>query len=143
MENLSTEVSNMAADVEGMDFIPFFDQLMDILSTNPDLRNSSKGIFKHAAIGVSGIILGGVFGGPIGALAGGITGVILGFRWTHDYDSMINVLKNMSDSEKKRFVQKVKKLVGGIGIVIFIQNPTQRVLLLNMIKTLSKNPQGV
>jgi hypothetical protein len=33
-----------------------------------------------------------------------------------NYDSMITVLKNMSNSEKERLVQKVQELVGGTEI---------------------------
>lgn len=43
-KKLSTEVLNMAAGVLGMAFIPYYNQLMEILSTNPDLRKSAKGI---------------------------------------------------------------------------------------------------
>jgi hypothetical protein len=41
---LLTEVLKMAAGVLGMAFIPYYNQLMEILSTDEDLRKSAKGI---------------------------------------------------------------------------------------------------
>jgi hypothetical protein len=41
---LLTEVLKMAAGVLEMAFIPYYNQLMEILSTDEDLRKSSKGI---------------------------------------------------------------------------------------------------
>ena len=58
-----------------------------------------------------------------------------------EYDSMINVLMNMSDSEKKRLVQKVQELVGGTEIEPlnrFIGNQAQREVLLHLIRGFTK-----
>ena len=58
-----------------------------------------------------------------------------------DYDSMITVLKNMSNSEKEIIVQKVQELVGGIGrdvLTRFIRNQAQRVDLLHLIQDFTK-----
>ena len=58
-----------------------------------------------------------------------------------DYDSMIAVLKNMSNSEKERLVQKVQELVGGTEIEPlnrFIGNQAQREVLLQLIQGLTK-----
>ena len=58
-----------------------------------------------------------------------------------DYDSMIQVLMNMSDSEKQRLVQGVQELVRDIGIdqlKRFIKDPTQREKLLRLIKSFIK-----
>lgn len=135
----------MAASVLGMAFVPYYNRLMKILSTNPDLRKSAKGIFKQVVYGACGTVVGGVFGGPIGALVGGFAGSVIGYMLSDDYDSMINVLMNMSDSEKERLVQKVQELVGGTGIkelARFIGNQAQREVLLHLIRGFSKNPQG-
>jgi hypothetical protein len=62
-----------------------------------------------------------------------------------EYDSMITVLKNMSNSEREILVQKVQELVGGIGrdaLTRFINNQSQRVDLLRLIHDFTKNPQG-
>lgn len=135
----------MAAGVLGMAFVPYYNQLMEILSTNPDLRKSAKGIFKQVAYGACGTAVGGVFGGPVGAMVGGLAGSVIGYMQADDYDSMINVLMNMSDSEKQRLVQKVQELVGGTGIEAltrFIGNQAQREVLLHLIQGFAKNPQG-
>ena len=131
----------MAAGVLGMAFIPYYNQLMEILSTNEDMRKSAKGIFKQVAYGACGITIGGVVGGALGAMVGGLTGSIIGYMQSDEYDSMINVLMNMSDSEKKRLVQKVQELVGGIGrdaLTKFIKNQAQRVDLLYLIQEFTK-----
>jgi hypothetical protein len=50
---------------------------------------------------------------------------------------MITVLKNMSNSEKERLVQKVQELVGGTEIEPlnrFIGNQAQREVLLQLIQ---------
>ena len=74
-----------------------------------------------------------------------LLGSVIGYMQSDDYDSMINVLMNMSDSEKKRLVLKVQELVGGIGIQAltrFIGNQAQREVLLHLIQGFAKNPQG-
>ena len=58
-----------------------------------------------------------------------------------NYDSMITVLKNMSNSEKERLVQKVQELVGGTEIEPlnrFIGNQAQREVLLQLIQGFTK-----
>ena len=58
-----------------------------------------------------------------------------------NYDSMITVLKNMSNSEKERLVQKVQELVGGTEIEPlnrFIGNEAQREVLLQLIQGFTK-----
>ena len=74
-----------------------------------------------------------------------LLGSVIGYMQADEYDSMINVLMNMSDSEKKRLVQKVQELVGGTGIEAltrFIGNQAQREVLLHLIQGFAKNPQG-
>ena len=74
-----------------------------------------------------------------------LLGSVIGYMQSDEYDSMINVLMNMSDSEKKRLVQKVQELVGGTGIEAltrFIGNQAQREVLLHLIQGFAKNPQG-
>lgn len=47
---ITTLSKNMAAGVMGMAFIPYYNQLMEILSTNPDLRKSAKGVYPHRSV---------------------------------------------------------------------------------------------
>ena len=135
----------MAAGGLVMAFIPYYQDLMTILSTNEDLRKSADGISQQVANPIFGTVVGGVVGGPVGAMVGGIAGAIIGYMLVDDYDSMITVLKNMSNSEREILVQKVQELVGGIGrdaLTRFINNQSQRVDLLRLIHDFTKNPQG-
>ena len=62
-----------------------------------------------------------------------------------DYDSLINVLRNMSYTEKRRLVQKVQELVGSMEIdalTRFIGNQDGRVDLLRLVYAFTINPQG-
>ena len=132
----------MAAGVLGMAFIPYYNQLMEILSTDEDLRKSAKGIWKQIKHNVYAGAAGGVIGGgPLGAMLGGIAGAFVGYMLVDNYDSMITVLKNMSNSEKERLVQKVQELVGGTEIEPlnrFIGNQAQREVLLQLIQGFTK-----
>ncbi|XP_063431151.1 uncharacterized protein LOC134713799 [Mytilus trossulus] len=128
----------------GMAFIPYYNQLMKILATNPKLKASAKGIFKHVAYGACGIVIGGFGGGPLGALVGGIAGTVFGYWQSDDYDSLLKVLNSLSDSEKEKLVQKVQEQVGSTRIEAltrFIENQAQRKVLLHLIRKFSKDLQ--
>ncbi|XP_052099680.1 protein C19orf12 homolog [Mytilus californianus] len=125
------------AGIIGRAFIPYYNQLMEILSTNPDLRASAKGIFKQVAYGACGTAIGGVVGGPPGALVGGIGGSVLGYLQSDEYDSLLKVLYSLSDSEKAKLVQKVQEQVGDTGIEAltrFVGTQAHREVLLNLIR---------
>ena len=132
----------MAEGVLEMAFIPYYNQLMEILSTDEDLRKSSKGIWKQIKhTTYAGAVGGAISGGPLGSMLGAIAGAIVGYMLVDDYDSMITVLKNMSNSEKERLVQKVQEVVGGTEIEPlnrFIGNQAQREVLLQLIQGLTK-----
>lgn len=128
-----------------MDFVPYFIQLMEVLPEKEDLKKTKKGIFKQIIYLTIGTTFGGVVDGRRGAMVGGIAGAIIGYMQSDEYDSMITVLKNMSNSEREILVQKVQELVGGIGrdaLTRFINNQSQRVDLLRLIHDFTKNPQG-
>lgn len=40
----------------------------------------------------------------------------MGYRFSSDYDSLIAVIRNLTDEEKKKIVQKVQELVGSTSI---------------------------
>jgi uncharacterized protein YoaH (UPF0181 family) len=58
---------------------------------------------------------------------------------------MIKVLKNLSDYDKQRLVEKVQELVGSSGLealTAFVGSQVQRELLLNVIRTVLQNKDG-
>ncbi|KAH9520364.1 Bis(5'-adenosyl)-triphosphatase enpp4 [Bulinus truncatus] len=100
----------MAANLLGMAFIPYYDHLMNLLKTNPELHKTAKGIFKQVTWGASGTIVGGVIGGPFGAMVGGLAGSVIGYRMSDDYQSLIEVLQDFTDDEKAELVKRVQEL---------------------------------
>lgn len=135
----------MAANLAGIAFIPYYKHLMELLETNAELKKTSKGIFKQMAWAAGGTCVGGVVAGPPGALAGGIIGAVYGYCVSDSYDSMLNVIRNLSDTEKRRLVEKVQELVGSStleALTAFIGSQVQREMLLNCIRTVLQNKSG-
>ncbi|KAL4227947.1 hypothetical protein ACF0H5_013386 [Mactra antiquata] len=135
----------MAANIAGMAFIPYYKHLMDLLETNKELKKTSVGIFKQMAWAAGGTCAGGVVAGPPGALVGGIVGAVYGYCKSDNYSSMISVLKNLTDAEKKILVEKVQELVGSStveALTSFIGSQVQRELLINCIRQVLKNKDG-
>ncbi|KAK3603116.1 hypothetical protein CHS0354_027903 [Potamilus streckersoni] len=133
------------ADLLGMAFIPYYRHLMELLETNKELKKTSKGIFKQMAWAAGGAAVGGIVGGPPGALFGSIAGSFMGYIQSDDYKSMVAVLKNMSDADKKKLVQKVQELVGSSTIealTSFIGSQVQRELLLGLIRDFANDVKG-
>jgi len=131
----------MAAAFAGLAFIPYYNQIIDILETNNELKKTAKGIFSQMAYSAGGVMLGGAFGGPVGAMLGGIAGSIYGFTRVDDYDSMVNILKTLSDHEKQELVEKVQALVGSGSIEAltgFIGQQVNRELFATVIREFSK-----
>ena len=64
-------------------------------------------------------------------------GSIYGYMTVTDYDSLIKVLRNMSDDNKRKLVAKVQDLVGGSGIEMLtrcIQMQVNRELFVNTVR---------
>lgn len=92
-----------------------------------------------------GSCAGGVVAGPPGALIGGIAGALFGYCTADNYDSMLTVLRNLSDADKKRLVEKVQELVGSSALealTAFIGSQVQRELLINCIQSVLQNKGG-
>lgn len=135
----------MASNLAGMAFIPYYKHLMELLETNKELKKTSKGIFKQMAWAAGGSCAGGVVAGPPGALIGGIAGAFFGYCTADNYDSMLTVLRNLSDADKKRLVEKVQELVGSSALealTAFIGSQVQRELLINCIQSVLQNKGG-
>lgn len=45
-----------------------------------------------------------------------LSGSVYGYMHAEDYDSLLQVMRDMSEEEKKRLVEKVQELVGSTGI---------------------------
>ncbi|CAL1535576.1 unnamed protein product [Lymnaea stagnalis] len=128
----------MAADLLGMAFLPYYNHLMDLLKTNPELHKTGKGIFKQVAWGAAGTIAGGAVGGPVGAMIGGLAGSLMGYRMSDDYQSLIDVMQDLTDEDKAELVKKVQELVGATSIEAltrFIGAQAQRSALLNLLRS--------
>ncbi|XP_025094602.1 uncharacterized protein LOC112564176 [Pomacea canaliculata] len=135
----------MAADLLGIAFIPYYNHLMNLLKTNPELRKTAKGIFKQVAWAAGCTAVGGIVGGPVGAMAGGLVGSFLGYRLSSDYDSLITVLQELTDDEKADLVKKVQELVGSTTIEAltrFIGCQVQRENLLNLLRSAAQDLKG-
>ncbi|BFZ02172.1 hypothetical protein BsWGS_05211 [Bradybaena similaris] len=128
----------MAANLMGMAFIPYYDNLMNLLKTNPELHKTAKGMFKQVAWGAVGTVAGATVGGPLGAMIGGIAGSVIGYRMSDDYQSLIDALQDLSDEDKAELVRRVQELVGAASIEAFtrfIGVQAQRSALLDMLRS--------
>ncbi|XP_013409452.1 uncharacterized protein LOC106173023 [Lingula anatina] len=135
----------MASVCVGSAFIPYYNQLMQILETNEDMKKTAKGIFKQMATAAGGAAVGGIVGGPAGALVGTCVGAVAGYMMSDEYSSMIKVLKNMTDEEKKKIVAKVQELVGSelIGeLMRFVSGQVQREMLLQTLRDCVSDVKG-
>ncbi|XP_070541494.1 protein C19orf12 homolog [Ptychodera flava] len=95
-----------------VDFLRYYDHLVELMSTNEELKKSMRGITKQTLWSAGGTITGGVVGGPVGALAGGLLGAAVGYMTSDDYQALMNVLQKLTDDEKEELVRRVKRLVG-------------------------------
>ena len=66
------------------------------------------------------------------------SGACVGYFQANDYySSLIDVLRNLNEGEKRRMQHKVQKLVGSQrvdDVVLYVQNELQRQLLLKTVK---------
>lgn len=72
-------------------------------------------------------------------------GAVYGYCKSDEYDSMLTVIRNLSDAEKKQLVEKVQELVGSSALealTAFIGSQVQRELLMNCIQSVLQNKGG-
>ena len=131
----------MAVNVVGMAFNPvYYNHLMDIVQTDPELRETAKGMFKQTAWTAAGTIAGGLVAGPVGAVFGGCVSSYLGYKLSDDYASMVEVLKNLPDAEKHELVMEVQELVGSSSVealTSFVGGQGQAQALLALLKSVT------
>lgn len=103
-----------------------FQILLEIAEANADLRVTVKEIRKGALCigggGVLGVVLGGalIATGPVGLGISGMTGAVVGACVLLGIGKKLKpvyaVLRDMTDDEKKRIVQKAKEVIREHGI---------------------------
>lgn len=74
-----------------------------------------------------------------------LSGAVYGYCKSDEYDSMLTVIRNLSDADKKRLVEKVQELVGSSALealTAFIGSQVQRELLINCIQSVLQNKDG-
>ncbi|XP_021345941.1 uncharacterized protein LOC110445589 [Mizuhopecten yessoensis] len=126
------------AEGGGVDYKMYFGQLIEILETNPEMKRSAKGISKQEAYGAGGTAIGGVLFRAARALVGGIAGSLIGYISSDDYQRMIQIMINLSDSKKKELVNKVQELVGSVlkdALVQFVTSEENRTALIQLIRS--------
>lgn len=131
----------MASSKDGLEFLPYYRQLLDLLETNEDIKRTIIGVFGQMSWAASGAGVGGLVAGPPGALIGGIAGSVIGYMRSDDYSSMMGVLRGLTDEEKENLVNEVQGVVGSTAVEdlsSFIGSPGQREVLVNCIREFIK-----
>lgn len=124
------------------DISRYFDELLEILKTNEELRKSAQGIFKQMAWAAGGTAVGGVVLGPAGAMAGGLVGSAIGYLASDEYTALIKAYENLNDRDKKKIVTATRKLVKSDNIVQFqrfIKDERNRKMFLKLAKEMKEN----
>jgi len=89
----------------------YYNHIVQKFETDPELKKTAMRIFKHLAYTATGTTVGGVLGGPVGAALGFVVGAGIGYWMVFDYDSMVKVLREMSDEQKKKLVGKTQAMI--------------------------------
>ena len=124
------------------DISRYFDELLEILKTNEELRKSAQGIFKQMAWATGGTAVGGVVLGPAGAMVGGLVGSAIGYLASDEYTALIKAYENLNDRDKKKIVTATRKLVKSDNIVQFqrfIKDERNRKMFLKLAKEMKEN----
>ena len=70
-----------------------------------------------------------------------IVGSYAGYKSVHNYESMIKIVQELSDEDKRHLVEKVQQLVGSSGIealTTFIGQQVNREVFLNLVKNFTQ-----
>jgi hypothetical protein len=98
-------------------------ELVEFLTTNDHMREVARNALKQGLWAGGGAIVGGIFLGPLGGLAGGILGSVLGYKFTDEYDGMVQQLGDLSADHRGRLVEAVGKVLeeaGGVSTTILL-----------------------
>lgn len=112
------------------------------------LRVAIKESGKGAAVVAGVTFASAIFFGPIGILAGGVAGGALGYAMTNKFKTLSQVLNDMSSSQKKNLVNRVKEeveeKVGSKGNVVkLLQNDAIKTAVLTTVLHFITNVLGL
>ena len=111
----------------------YFERFISILEGNRDMESSFTEIRKKMTYGLVFGIIGGLVGGPLGGTLGAALGAYCG---GDDYPGLINYLKNLDDSQRKRLVDAIHRLVGTTSdeaLAAFLLISDNQILLLKLL----------
>uniref|UniRef100_A0A914XTV0 Uncharacterized protein n=1 Tax=Plectus sambesii TaxID=2011161 RepID=A0A914XTV0_9BILA len=114
----------------------YLNKVFEILTESREMKKTFIGIAKQTGYTASGAAIGGIVAGPAGAFVGAVFGAWAGYATAEDYQSMVNVVRTLSDDQKYRLEQKIQALVGSVSIeqfVTWLQTEGHRQLLLSVL----------
>ncbi|KAK7493539.1 hypothetical protein BaRGS_00015250, partial [Batillaria attramentaria] len=131
-----------AISVAGMEFISYYDHLMEILTGIPELQRTGTGMLTQASSFFGGALLGETFGGPGGAAIGGFIGGVVGYMFTDFYDPLIKGLRQLTSDEKREVVNRVQEHVGSEAeesLSTYVATETGRVDLIKLLRKFKRD----
>ncbi|XP_060603436.1 uncharacterized protein LOC132756391 [Ruditapes philippinarum] len=141
MMSKKTEEYGPAYSVLALLALKYFERLLRIFETNPEIKKTLRGRAKQILCGAAGTGIGVIFVGPVGAVVGGVVGALIGGKIADDYTPLMKVLRNLSDSEKQRLVKEVQNLVSSAlieAVEDFVTSRTNCELLVNCVRSFLK-----
>jgi hypothetical protein len=90
-------------------------ELVEFLTKNDDMREVARHALKQALWAGGGAVAGGILLGPLGGLVGGIVGSLAGFKFTDEYDGVVQQLGGLPEEHRGRLVQAVGKVLEDAG----------------------------
>ena len=95
------------------DYIHYYHQLIEILEKSKDMKDTVFG--RQSLMLVIWIVFGAVIGGYLGQIIGVLIGAVAGFFIANymyqRYETMLFVLKNLTDTEKLELVIRIQACV--------------------------------
>lgn len=92
-----------------------FQELMEFLQNNNDMRKTGKQSLKQGLMAGGGAVAGGVLFGPVGGLLGGIVGSLAGFLSADDYDGAVQQIMHVNGDSKRKLVEHVYSILKQAG----------------------------
>ena len=92
-----------------------FQELMEFLKNNNDMRKTGKQSLKQGLMAGGGAVARGMLFGPIGGLLGGIVGSLAGFFSADDYDGAVQQMMQVNDIHKRQLVEQVYSILKQAG----------------------------
>ena len=102
--------------------------ICDIAEKHPELQATLVKSTQGAMMAGTGAFLGGLLGGPVGIFVGGALGGAAGAISSQDFKPVVQILANMSDSEKRQLAEAVAQECERLGIE-YLTIPATRVAI--------------